>query len=85
MTALFVLAALWFQYGILQDGRCSICKMLGIRSTVTMNVFGSCTAMFCGSGHYDEDGNFVPPKPCNTCTRNGRCSNGHRLADFTKM
>jgi hypothetical protein len=67
------------EVGSLQDGICSICKKKGLKSTVTMDGMMSSTAVFCGNGHYDEDGVFVYPKPCNTVTQYGRCSRGHTV------
>ena len=70
---------------ILIDGKCSICVKEGQKSTVTMDSFGSCTLMACSPGHYDEDGKWVAPLPCNTCSRVGRCSRGHRVAETWKQ
>ena len=61
----------------LEEGRCDLCKRLGLRSTVTMDDWASCTAMLCGSGYYDESGVYHVAKPCNTCSMHGRCSRGH--------
>lgn len=37
------------------------------------------TLLYCGDGHYDEDGVFhpPPPPPCNKTTITYRCSNNH--------
>ncbi len=66
--------------GTLHEGKCSICEKAGVKSTVTMDGYSSCTAMYCGSGFYDEDGKFQAPKACNTCTTVGHCSRGHQVS-----
>jgi hypothetical protein len=63
----------------LVDGKCSICAKEGKKSKVYMDGFGSCTPVGCGPGYYDEDGKWVPPPPCNTCTYEGHCSRGHKV------
>lgn len=68
--------------GTLIDGKCSVCQKAGLKSTVVMDGGGSCTAMYCGSGYYDEDGKFHAPKDCNTCTYRGKCSRGHSILVF---
>jgi hypothetical protein len=67
------------------DGKCSICVKEGRKSTVTMDSYGSCTLLACSPGHYDEDGKWVAPPPCNTCSRSGKCSNGHSVSEITKQ
>jgi len=72
------------EHGTLDKGVCSICKKQGKKSTVTMDGFASCTAMFCSASldTYDTDGHLLPKTAaanCNTCTRYGRCSNGHTV------
>ena len=67
----------------LHNGKCSVCEKWGVKSTVEMQMFGTATAMFCGNGHYDEGGTFVPPKNCNTLTRYGRCSRGHAIIEIS--
>ena len=83
--AVAVLSAFLSDVGMLDAGRCGACKRWGVTSTVTMEATGACTAMFCGSGHYDENGKFQPAKPCNTCTFGGRCSRGHQVIYVVKM
>ena len=61
------------------DGKCSICLSEHEKSTVTMDGYGSCTLLACAPGHYDEDGKWVPPVACNTCTYTGHCSRGHSI------
>ena len=63
----------------LQQGRCSHCQRAGVRSSVILEGATSCTAMHCGSGHYDKRGVFVPPPQCNTCTTPARCTRGHEV------
>jgi hypothetical protein len=70
---------LWQQPATLVDGRCSVCAMYGARSTVSVDTIGTCTAIACPQGYYDEDGQWHTPIACNTCTRGAWCSNGHRL------
>lgn len=36
----------------------------------------ACTAAYCGSGYYNEKGEWVNPEPCNTCTTDWECSDG---------
>lgn len=66
------------------DGKCSICMREHRKSTVTMGS-GSTTLLYCGAGHYDEDGRFVPPEPCNTVRYDGHCSNGHHVVSTSKV
>lgn len=40
---------------------------------------GTCTAMNCPSGYYDENGDWVPPKACNTCTFLYQCEDGEEI------
>lgn len=69
-----------FQFAAtLENGRCSICAAEGKLSTVTMDSYGTSTALGCGPGHYDERGIFTPPPECNTLTYTGMCSRGHRI------
>jgi hypothetical protein len=84
LIAVIAAISLLMQPATLEDGRCSVCKWLGLRSTVLMSAGMACTAMFCGSGYYDEDGRFHAPQPCNTCTRMGSCSRGHQIAELLK-
>lgn len=67
---------------ISEDGRivCPQCVMEHKKSTVTVGS-SMVTAVYCGSGYYDEDGYFHAPEPCNTATTEYRCSRGHT---FTK-
>ena len=64
-------------------GRCPTCVKEGLRSTVTGGGYGMCTAVYCGSGHYDEDGYFHFPPNCNTCTTSFVCSEGHEFSVST--
>ncbi len=72
------------EVGTLVDGVCSVCKKANKKSIVRMEGYTACTAMFCGSGHYDEEGKFIAPEACNTCTSSGKCSNGHTVVNSTK-
>jgi hypothetical protein len=65
------------------DGKCPICKAEGKLSTVSV---GMCmtTAMFCGNGYYDEQGNFHAPEQCNSTTCEYTCSNGHHFSEGMK-
>ena len=60
------------------NGKCPHCRALGLKSIVHI---GSCmsTALFCGNGHYDEDGNYHPPENCNSTSCSYICSNGHKF------
>ena len=76
--------------GTLDDGICSVCKKLGKKSTVTMDMYSTVTAMYCGGGEdrYDEHGKLLPKPPaggCNTATQGGRCSNGHKVIKTWKQ
>ena len=65
----------------LVNGKCSTCLLLNLRSKVSMNQVGAkTTAMFCGNTTYDENGNIQLPKPCNSVTIQGKCTNGHNIA-----
>ena len=52
-----------------EGGKCSACGRWHVTSTVVMAAISNCTAMYCGSGYYDEQGAFHAPTPCNTCTQ----------------
>lgn len=65
--------------GTLVDNKCSICMKSGLKSTVTLDLYGTCTAMACISPTYDENGKPLPQKPCNTCSFGATCSRGHKL------
>lgn len=67
------------------DGRCSLCIRFGNESTVRLDPYGNCTAMFCGTGHYDEKGKFHAPPECNTCRYTGACSRGHVVTTSLKF
>lgn len=56
---------------------CPECQKLGLKSTVTSDGYGVCTAMYCGGGLYDEEGEYQAPWKCNTCSFAYTCSNGH--------
>lgn len=62
------------------DGRCPRCVAEGVTSKVYP---GACfsTAMYCGSGYYDERGYFMPPEDCNHTNCEYRCSKGHYFTD----
>ena len=70
----------WQAPATLVDGRCSVCAAYGAESVVYVDPTLSCTAMLCMPSYYDERGVYVKSKPCNTCRRGGRCSNGHSIA-----
>jgi hypothetical protein len=78
-----LLAALIVMMAGAFDGICPVCKKEGQKSTVTV---GTCTStlMFCGSGYYDEQGDFVPPSDCNHTSCSYRCSRGHEFTDGMK-
>lgn len=59
---------------------CSWCVEQGLKSTIEIRP-GFCTAVFCGNGYYDEDGNYVSPSRCNTCTTHYECSQGHNWTE----
>ena len=82
---IFVLVAFWNTPVTLDNGKCSACGRWHVTSTVVMAAISSCTAMYCGSGYYDEQGAFHAPTPCNTCTQYGQCSRGHRLVIQSKQ
>ncbi len=67
-------------YGVLNQGRCSICLAEGRKSVVYPDPTTSVTLMYCGGGHYDESGKYFSPEPCNQVTYRARCSNGHNPA-----
>ena len=67
------------------NGRCSVCMKLKLKSTVRCNGVSSCTVMYCGSGYFDENGDFNPPEPCNTCTTYCECSQGHTIVIRSKQ
>ena len=62
--------------GTFFEGRCPVCIEEGKKSTVIPGVWNT-TLMYCGSGHYDENGQFHPPDDCNTSSATFTCSNGH--------
>ncbi len=70
---------------VLVDGKCSICIEDHEKSTVTMESTGWTTSMYCGPGHYDEDGKYVAPPTCNTTTSYGKCSRGHIVMESGKQ
>ena len=55
---------------------CPICQKEGLKSKVYIG-WCTITALNCGNGHYDEDGHYHPPEPCNTMTCEYTCSNDH--------
>lgn len=65
----------------LMDGRCSHCKRLGVESRVILSGVASCTAVYCGGGHYDEKGRYVAPPKCNSCTAVHECTRGHQVVE----
>jgi hypothetical protein len=56
---------------------CPECKKAGLKSTVNRGEGMTCTLGHCGSGHWDENGKYHPPEPCNACTVYYECSRGH--------
>jgi hypothetical protein len=60
------------------NGKCPHCRALGLKSIVHI---GACfsTLLFCGNGHYDEDGNYHSPDDCNSTSCEYTCSNGHKF------
>ena len=40
---------------------------------------GICTLKHCGSGYYDENGEFKTPEPCNSCAASYYCDDGAQL------
>ena len=56
---------------------CQTCEKEGRKSTVEVSSVMGCTLLYCGGGYYDEDGAYHAPKPCNSCSREYRCSNSH--------
>jgi len=65
------------------DGICPKCKATRHQSRVYPGVCSS-TLMFCGSGYYDINGNFVPPSECNKMTCSYSCSLGHSFTEEPK-
>jgi len=67
------------------DHKCSICKQIGIVSTVEISNLCISTLALCGPMTglaFDENGKEVPATvrvKCNTTRCSGRCSRGHRL------
>ena len=59
---------------------CPECVKQGLKSTISIGMCMS-TAMWCGNGHYDENGNFHPPNECNYTSCEYKCSNGHSWAE----
>lgn len=58
---------------------CPICQREGKRSKI--HIGGSfCTLAHCGSGYYDENGDYHAPKRCNSCSTSYTCSNGHAFS-----
>jgi hypothetical protein len=57
---------------------CPECQAQGLKSEVYQ---GSCSMSHkpCGRGHYDEDGNYVAPAPCNKTTCKYTCSKKHKF------
>ena len=55
---------------------CEQCKKEGKKSMIFIGGT-SCTAVFCGLGYWNEEGEFQPRKDCNTCSTTLSCSNGH--------
>lgn len=74
-----LLLSMLFADGSEFNGICPICAEDGEKSTVTISGDAPST-MYCGSGHYDEDGLFHAPEPCVTTSYTGTCSNGHSFA-----
>lgn len=60
----------------LEENICPICKREDKRSRVYCEG-GFVTAMSCGNGYYDEEGEYYPPPRCNTFTYGCHCSNKH--------
>jgi hypothetical protein len=58
-----VLVAFWNTPAPLDNFKCSACGRWHVTSTVVMAAISSCTAMYCGSGYYDEQGAFHAPTP----------------------
>lgn len=70
------------------SGKCSECVRLNMKSTVRMSAGGVVTGVVPARGHYDEDGNWIPPSPDryrNTLTTTGQCSNGHTLCHVERV
>lgn len=85
ISGLFLGAVQSSQYGLTYGIEptkkfCPVCLATGQKSTISI---GACmtTAMWCGNGYYDEDGNFHAPKECNKSTCDYTCSNGHSWAE----
>jgi hypothetical protein len=67
----------------LENGRCAVCRRLGLKSTVPIEGYCSCTTMYCSGGYYDEDGHAVrPTESCNTCTCTRTCSKWHVISEL---
>ena len=74
--ALWMLLSAWHPVVNNFHGKCPVCEVTGTKSKVSVG-FQLCTAVYCGSSYYDEDGREVHPQACNTCTAEARCSLGH--------
>jgi hypothetical protein len=79
---LFVLVAFWNTPATLDNGKCSACGRWHVTSTVVMAAISSCTAMYCGSGYYDEQGAFHALQHVHAVWA---CSRGHRLVIQSKQ
>ena len=44
----------------------------------------SCTVMWCGSPYYNEKGEYIIPKDCNSCTTFWECSDGKTFSTSDK-
>lgn len=59
---------------------CPICQKEGKKSTVRQTGAYS-TLEYCGTGFYDEDGEFHTPRNCNQTIVSYSCSNGHTWSE----
>ena len=71
---IFVLVAFWNTPATLDNGKCSACGRRHVISTVVMAAVSSCTAMYCGSGYYAEQGAFHAPRPATRARSTGNAA-----------
>ena len=71
---IFVLVAFWNTPVTLDNGKCSACGRWHVTSTVVMAAISSCTAMYCGSGYYDDQGAFHALRPATRARSTGNAA-----------
>jgi hypothetical protein len=71
---IFVLVAFWNTPATLDNGKCSACGRWHVTSTVVMAAISCCTAMYCGSGYYDDQGAFHALRPATRARSTGNAA-----------